>query len=185
MDFLSFFGMISFPLVSSPFVYLSGRLGTHETVLKRRSYVVRVLALLAVLSAWIPFVRSVMAFNAGETQEFMFESIWLRVDGISLLVAGTVLTLGTFVILFSGPYMAGEVGEEKYYAMLLAMIGVMIGLACAGDLFNLWVWFEAMAVSSYLLVAFYREQAASLEAGMKYLIQSAIGSVLVLVSSIT
>lgn len=181
MDFLSFFGMISFPLVSSPFVYLSGRLGTHETVLKRRSYVVRVLALLAVLSAWIPFVRSVMAFNAGETQEFMFESIWLRVDGISLLVAGTVLTLGTFVILFSGPYMAGEVGEEKYYAMLLAMIGVMIGLACAGDLFNLWVWFEAMAVSSYLLVAFYREQAASLEAGMKYLIQSAIGSVLVLV----
>ncbi len=181
MDFLSFFGMISLPLISSPFVYLSGRLGTRESVLKRRSYVVRVLALLAVLSAWIPFVRSVMAFMAGETQEFMFESIWLRVDGISLLVAGTVLTLGTLVILFSGPYMAGEVGEEKYYAMLLAMIGVMIGLACAGDLFNLWVWFEAMAVSSYLLVAFYREQAASLEAGMKYLIQSAIGSVLVLV----
>jgi proton-translocating NADH-quinone oxidoreductase chain N len=33
-----------------------------------------------------------------------------------------------------------------------------------------------------LLVAFYREQAASLEAGMKYLIQSATGSVLVLIS---
>jgi formate hydrogenlyase subunit 3/multisubunit Na+/H+ antiporter MnhD subunit len=72
------------------------------------------------------------------------------------------------------------VGEEKYYAMLLAMMGVMIGLGCAGDLFNLWVWFEAMAVSSYLLVAFYREQSASLEAGMKYLVQSALGSVLVL-----
>ena len=76
--------------------------------------------------------------------------------------------------------MAGEVGEEKYYAMLLAMIGLMIGLACSGDLFNLWIWFEGMAISSYLLVAFYREQAASLEAGMKYLVQSAIGSVMVL-----
>lgn len=181
MDMLSFFGMISFPLISSPFVYLSGRLGAHEAVLHRRSYVVRGFALLAILSAWVPFVRTLIAFTAGEAQEFMFESILLRVDGISLLVAGTVLTLGTLVILFSGPYMAGEVGEEKYYAMLLAMIGVMIGLACAGDLFNLWVWFEAMAVSSYLLVSFYREQAASLEAGMKYLIQSAIGSVLVLV----
>lgn len=181
MDMLSFFGMISFPLISSPFVYLSGRLGAHESVLHRRSYVVRGFALLAILSAWVPFVRTLIAFSAGEAQEFMFESILLRVDGISLLVAGTVLTLGTLVILFSGPYMAGEVGEEKYYAMLLAMIGVMIGLACAGDLFNLWVWFEAMAVSSYLLVSFYREQAASLEAGMKYLIQSAIGSVLVLV----
>ena len=56
----------------------------------------------------------------------------------------------------------------------------MIGLGCATDLFNLWVWFEAMAVSSYLLVAFYREQPASLEAGVKYLVQSAAGSVLVL-----
>ena len=113
-------------------------------------------------------------------QEFNIEAIWLRIDGISLLAAAMILTLGTLVILFSGPYMAGEVGEEKYYAMLLAMIGLMIGLACAGDLFNLWVWFEGMAISSYLLVAFYREQAASLEAGMKYLVQSAIGSVMVL-----
>ena len=91
-----------------------------------------------------------------------------------------VLLLGTLVILFSGQYMAGEIGEEKYYVMLLVMMGVMIGLSCAQDLFNLWVWFEAMAVSSYLLVAFYRRQPASLEAGMKYLVQSAVGSVFVL-----
>jgi proton-translocating NADH-quinone oxidoreductase chain N len=64
--------------------------------------------------------------------------------------------------------------------MVLAMSGVMIGLGCAGDLFNLWLWFEAMAVTSYLLVAFYRGQAASLEAGVKYLVQSATGSALVL-----
>jgi proton-translocating NADH-quinone oxidoreductase chain N len=38
-----------------------------------------------------------------------------------------------------------------------------------------------MAVSSYLLVAFYHEQPPSLEAGLKYLVQSAAGSVLVLV----
>jgi proton-translocating NADH-quinone oxidoreductase chain N len=77
--------------------------------------------------------------------------------------------------------MMEEVGEEKYYAMLLAMMGLMIGLVTASDLFNLWVWFEGMAISSYLLVAFYREQPASLEAGMKYLVQSAAGSVLVLI----
>lgn len=181
MNLLTFVGMITIPLVSSPFVYLSGRLGTHDLILQRRSYLVRGLALLVILAAWVPFVFAVQTFLAGGTQEVRLESIWLRVDGISLLVSGTVLLLGTLVILFSGPYMAGEVCEEKYYAMLLAMIGLMIGLTCAGDLFNLWVWFEAMAISSYLLVAFYREQAASLEAGMKYLVQSAVGSVLVLV----
>ena len=180
MTLLTFIGMILIPLVASPIVYLSGRLGTHETTLHRRSYLVRGLALFAILLAWIPFVLSMQTFLAGETQEFNIEAIWLRVDGISLLAAAMILTLGTLVILFSGPYMAGEVGEEKYYAMLLAMIGLMIGLACSGDLFNLWIWFEGMAISSYLLVAFYREQAASLEAGMKYLVQSAIGSVMVL-----
>lgn len=180
MNLLTFVGMIAIPLFSSPFVYLSGRLGSHDVILQRRSYLVRGLSLLVILAAWFPFLFSVQAFLVGNVQEIIVETIWLRVDGVSLLMTGTVLLLGTLVTLFSGPYMAGEAGEEKYYAMLLAMIGLMIGLVCAGDLFNLWVWFEAMAVSSYLLVAFYREQAASLEAGMKYLVQSAVGSVMVL-----
>jgi proton-translocating NADH-quinone oxidoreductase chain N len=98
-----------------------------------------------------------------------------------LLLAAVVLALGTLAVLFSGPYMAGEVGEEKFYAMLVALVGVIIGLGCAGDLFNLWIWFEAMAISSYLLVVLYREQPGSLEAGVKYVMQSAVGSVLVLI----
>lgn len=177
---LSFPWVMMIPLLFSPLVYLAGRLGIHTAVWPQRSTLVRALALLAVLAAWLPFVFSVQAFLAGDKQEFAIGTIWLRVDAISLLLAGTVLTLATAVMLFSGAYMAGETGEEKYYATLLVMIFMMIGLGCAGDLFNLWVWFEGMTVSSYLLVAFYREQPASLEAGMKYLVQSATGSVLVL-----
>ena len=181
MNLLNFSGLIAIPLLSSPVVYLAGRVGSHDVTLHRRSYLVRALALLAVLASWFPFVLSLQNFLVGGVQEFQIDTILLRVDGISLLMAGTVLLLGTLVILFSGSYMMEEVGEEKYYAMLLAMMGLMIGLVTASDLFNLWVWFEGMAISSYLLVAFYREQAASLEAGMKYLVQSATGSVLVLI----
>jgi len=182
MNLMNFTGLIVIPLISSPIVYLAGRLGTRETTLQSRSHVVRALALLAVLAAWMPFVVSVQTLFLRGVQEFSVNTIRLHADGISILMAGCVLLLGTLVILFSGSYMAGEVGEEKYYAMLLAMMGLMTGLVTASDLFNLWVWFEAMAISSYLLVPFYREQAASLEAGMKYLVQSATGSVLVLVS---
>lgn len=181
MNLLSFSGLIAIPLISSPVVYLAGRLGSHDVTLHRRSYFVRVVALLAVLAAWVSFIFSAQTFMAGGVQEFDIRNIWLRVDGISLLMAGCVLLLGTLVVLFSGSYMMEEVGEEKYYAMLLAMMGLMMGLVTASDLFNLWVWFEGMAISSYLLVAFYREQSASLEAGMKYLVQSATGSVLVLI----
>jgi proton-translocating NADH-quinone oxidoreductase chain N len=174
-------GLIAIPLVSSPLVYLAGRVGTHEATLHGRSYLVRALALLAALAGWIPLLLALQTQGLPGDWQCSVNTIALRADGISLLMAGCVLLLGTAVILFSGSYMAGEAGEEKYYAMLLAMMGFMIGLVTARDLFNLWVWFEGMAVSSYLLVAFYREQAASLEAGIKYLIQSATGSVLVLI----
>jgi proton-translocating NADH-quinone oxidoreductase chain N len=180
MNTLSFPWMMIIPVVFSPIVYLAGRLGVHELTAHRRATLVRGLALLAVSAAWLPFGISMQSFLASGKQEFVVEAIWLRVDAISLFLAATTLTLGTLVVIFSSSYMAGEIGEEKYYAMLLVMISMMIGLGCAGDLFNLWVWFEGMAVSSYLLVAFYREQPASLEAGMKYLVQSATGSVLVL-----
>ena len=181
MNLFSFSGLIAIPLISSPIVYLAGRLGSHDVTLHRRSYLVRIIALIAAFVAWIPFLFSVQSLLANGIQEFSIETIKLRVDEISLLMAGCILLLGTLVIFFSGSYMMEEVGEEKYYAMLLAMMGLMIGLVTASDLFNLWVWFEGMAISSYLLVAFYREQAASLEAGMKYLVQSATGSVLVLI----
>lgn len=181
MNLYSFSSLIAIPLISSPIVYLAGRLGSHDVTLHRRSYLVRVAALIAVCLAWVPFIFSVQTFlSVGELQ-FGVEAIQMSIDGISMLMTGTVLLLGTLVILFSGSYMMEEVGEEKYYAMLLAMMGLMIGLVTASDLFNLWVWFEGMAISSYLLVAFYREQSASLEAGMKYLVQSATGSVLVLI----
>ena len=177
----AFPNLIVTPLVASPILYLAGRLIVLNNKIARPAWLIRMLALIALLVMWALYVPSLLAFLAGHSQVFNVEAIWMRVDGISMLVTGTVLTLGTAVVLFSGPYMAGEVGEEKYYAMLLAMIGIIIGLGSTGDLFNLWVWFEAMAVSSYLLVTFYREEPASLEAGMKYIVQSAAGSVLVLI----
>lgn len=168
------FALIGTPLVASPLVYLAGRASL------RRMEIARYLALLALVTAWIFFAIAARDFDQNGTLETITGMIALRVDGISLLLAGVVLTLSTGVIIYSSSYMAGETGEEKYYALLIAMTGAMIGLACAADLFNLWVWFETMAVSSYLLVLFYRQQPASLEAGVKYLVQSAIGSVLVL-----
>ncbi len=185
MNSTAFLWMIIIPLACSPLVYLIGRIGVRQNILQRRTYIVRWAALAALLATWVPFImvlqqsgQNLLECCSGSM--FAIETIWLQMDGVSLLLTGIVLTLGTLVVLFSGPYMEDEIGEEKYYAMLLAMIGIMIGLGCASDLFNLWVWFEAMAVSSYLLVAFYRRQAPSLEAGMKYLVQSATGSVLVM-----
>lgn len=172
--------LILIPLLSAPAVYLLGRVGVQQNIQHRRTYLVRWAAFAVLLATCIPYVFEVLRYFRGDPSFVKIEAIWLQADGLSLLATLVILTLGILVVLFSGPYMADEIGEEKYYAMLLAMVGLMIGLSCASDLFNLWVWFEAMAVSSYLLVAFYRRQPAALEAGMKYLVQSATGSIFVL-----
>lgn len=176
MSIPAFVSLIALLLLASPLVYLGGHLGRRwglSTVAQRLA-----LAILAI--AWLPFVFAVRQFQLGGPVSHTIAGVPLTFDGVSLLLATIVLILGTIVVLFSGQYMAIESGRDKYYAMLLVMIGVMIGLGCAADLFNLWIWFEAMAVSSYLLVAFYKDQPSSLEAGVKYLMQSAAGSVLVL-----
>ena len=97
-----------------------------------------------------------------------------------MLISLTVLVLGLAVILFSVDYMAAEHSEEKFYSLLMILITSIIGLSTSTDLFNIYIWFELMAVSTYTLVAFYRDRATSLEAGLKYLVQSAAGSVLII-----
>ncbi|HEY3288749.1 MAG TPA: proton-conducting transporter membrane subunit [Anaerolineae bacterium] len=191
----AFLWLIALPLLAAPVIYILGRIpfsrmAYHTVTLDARearlvlanpqTRLPAYLSLAVMLAMWVAFAAAVLQFQANGTQTFTLGSVSLRLDGLSLLLGAVSLGLGTLVVIFSGPYMANDTGEEKYYALLVLMVGVMIGLGCAYDLFNLWVWFEAMAVSSYLLVAFYHEQPASLESGVKYLIQSAAGSVLVL-----
>ncbi len=171
---------IAIPLLSSPVIYLVGRLVSRTGGLKGRANPAAWLAVAALLAAFIPLGKVGTAVLSGETAAFQFQGITMAMDGLGLLLATVVLVLGLMVAIFSMVYMAAEPNEEKYYALLVAMAGSIVGLGSATDLFNLWAWFEAMAITSYTLVAFYRSQKDALEAGVKYLVQSASGSVLVL-----
>ncbi len=170
-------GLVLAPLAASPVVYLIGRVAARAGAKRNPA---RWLALLALAVTGIFLYFAGAAVLRGSVIELVQGAVALRLDGIGLLLAAVVVVLAALVVWYSGRYMAGEDGEEKFYALLVMMCGAMIGLGCATDLFNLWVWFEAMAISSYMLVAFYRNQGASLEAGVKYLVQSAAGSALVL-----
>lgn len=171
----AFTWMIALPLLAAPVIYLIGRLVKPDG-----EALTRWAALIALGLTWIPFALAASDLDADGVQTYTLGTVSLRLDDLGLLLAALSLGLGTIVVFYSGPYMAADAGQEKYYASLVAMVGVMMGLGCAADLFNLWVWFEAMAIASYLLVVFYHEQPPSLEAGVKYLVQSAVGSVFVL-----
>jgi proton-translocating NADH-quinone oxidoreductase chain N len=172
--------LILIPLTATPLIYLGGRLANLYA--GRQLSVARWLSLLTLLVTLLPFGQTIRQTTSQCPCEVTVGLVTLRFDGLSLLLAGLALGLGTLVVLYSNQTLAGEPGESKYYAILVAMVGMMIGLGGAYDLFNLWLWFEGMAISSYLLVAFYRKRPSTLEASVKYLVQSSLGSVLVLLA---
>ncbi|MGA2764262.1 MAG: complex I subunit 5 family protein [Spirochaetia bacterium] len=194
-----FVWLIALPVITSPLVYIIGRLlqralegsearGAIPAALRAghpgrtwKSNPVRWISFAVLLVTFGPFILAWRELAQGTVSQFTYGIISLRFDGISLLLAAAVLSLGLLVSLFSGPYIGHEGGQEKYHALLNTMVGAMIGLGCAGDLFNLWVWFETAAVASYMLVAYHTQQPHSLEAGVKYLVQNSVGSMLVLV----
>ncbi len=159
--------IVVMPLLLSPLIYLSGRW---------RATAARVVTLAALAVIGIGWLLVARDLAGAEFLSYRAGMIAFYFDGLSLLISAVVLVLAALVTLYSA--VEGEEGEEKYYALLLMMTGAVIGLVSAGDLFNLWLWFELTAISSYLLVAFYREE--TLAACAKYLIQTATGSILVL-----
>lgn len=104
----------------------------------------------------------------------------LRVDMLGVVMSGIFVGVGLAAAVYSIIYMKKETGVPLYFTLLLAMIGGMMGVVFAGDLFTLFVFWELMCISSYVLVAFNRGAGESVEAAFKYLIMSGAGSATVL-----
>src|SRR5512143_4009880 len=108
------------PLVAAPIIYLAGRLSVRRG---HGAGPARWLAVLAMLHlGWLLYTSGQHVLAHGPILVTV-GTVALQMDGASLLLATTVLGLTFLVTVFSMPYMAGETGEEKYYALLTAMMG--------------------------------------------------------------
>jgi proton-translocating NADH-quinone oxidoreductase chain N len=176
--------LLAIPLVAPPVIYLVGRISYRmKPEDPNASWPSRLLAILTLLASFVPlyFTGQALADNHFQTINIHFNSIAMRIDGISVLMSAIVTLLGLLIAIYSITYIKDEVGQEKHYALLVATVGVVIGLCSSGDLFNMWVWFEAMSLTANMLVIFYRDSGPSLEAAVKYLLQSAAGSALIVI----
>jgi proton-translocating NADH-quinone oxidoreductase chain N len=103
--------------------------------------------------------------------------IAIAVDGLSLLMTVIITGLGLAATVFSYRYISHR--KPEYYTVLMLLVAGMFGIAITGDLFNLYVFFEIMSASSYILVAWSRTK-ESLEGSIKYLIINAFATSLIL-----
>ncbi len=100
----------------------------------------------------------------------------LRVDTLSIFMATIFLGLGIAATIYSVTYAKNKAESPFYYTLILSLISGMIGIVFAGDLLILFVFWELMSISSYALVAFFKEENVQIEASFKFLIMSAAGS---------
>ena len=101
-------------------------------------------------------------------------------DGFARLMLITINLVAFASIIFSTSYMKRFTTVWLFDSLFLLMTGAMNGVVLSGDLFNMYVFIEIAAISSYGLVAFGTES-EELEAAFKYLILGVLGSTFILV----
>ncbi|NOZ32595.1 MAG: putative monovalent cation/H+ antiporter subunit A [Alphaproteobacteria bacterium] len=85
----------------------------------------------------------------------------LYFDGLSLTFGLLISGIGTFIVIYSGGYLAGHRHQGRFMAFMLMFMGSMMGLVLADSIITLFVFWELTAVTSFLLIGFdHRRQAA-------------------------
>ncbi|HEY5390150.1 MAG TPA: NADH-quinone oxidoreductase subunit N, partial [Solirubrobacteraceae bacterium] len=101
----------------------------------------------------------------------------IRVDDLTLIMSLIFTTAGFATVVLSWRARAPrESAHGEYHALLLASIAGMSILVSATDLVALFVGIELLSIPLYVLCATEMRRAASLEAGLKYLIIGSVGS---------
>lgn len=91
----------------------------------------------------------------------------LYLDPISVMMLVVISTVSFMVHLYSNGYMHGERGFQRYYAFLSLFTFSMLGLVVATNIFQMYIFWELVGVSSYLLIGFYYTKASAVLAAKK------------------
>ena len=104
---------------------------------------------------WLPFTET-LTFNIG-----------ILLDPISVMMLIVISTVSLMVHIYSFGYMKGEKGFQRYYAFLSLFTMSMLGLVVATNIFQMYLFWELVGVSSYLLIGFYYTKPAAIAASKK------------------
>ena len=105
---------------------------------------------------WLPFFVQGLSFDMG-----------ILLDPISVMMLIVISTVSLMVHIYSFGYMHGERGFQRYYAFLSLFTMSMLGLVVATNIFQMYMFWELVGVSSYLLIGFYYTSPAAIAASKK------------------
>lgn len=163
-------------------IFLASAFLTGLVSIKSDKYVPHIPIAASLVAVFLTVITLPDVFFWGAIKMQMEE--WVAPIGISIVADTLSVTLALIttvvaflVLLFSYRYISRN--NAKYYSLLSLMFAGVLGILYAGDIFNMFIFFEVLSISSYGLVAFYRNR-VSLEAGIKYLIMGSVATSMLL-----
>lgn len=134
------------------------------------------------LGLFVYFVQLVDDISAGEVLHASYKwvpslqvNFSFYIDGLSLLMALIVSGVGILVSIYAGGYLAGDRRLGLFYLYLMTFMISMLGVATAGNLITLFVFWEITSISSYLLIGYKHEYEKSRKAALKALLVTGSG----------
>ena len=115
----------------------------------------------------------------GVYQTFVEKTVWMNftdalhidmgifIDPISVMMLVVVSIVSLMVHIYSRGYMKGDDGYTKFFAFLSLFSFSMFGLVLATNLFQIYIFWELVGVSSYLLIGYYYTKSAAIAAAKK------------------
>ena len=101
----------------------------------------------------------------------------LLIDPLTAVMLIVVTGVSLLVQIYSLGYMKGDASFTRYYAYMSLFTAAMLGLVLASNIIQLYVFWELVGVSSYLLIGFWHERPAAAAAAKKAFIITRIGDV--------
>jgi NADH-quinone oxidoreductase subunit L len=148
---------------------LSGLLGTGGLA---------VITILSYITAYLYFFQSekiegtyqkISAFNITwlPLTDKLHIDLGVLLDPISVMMLIVISTVSFMVHIYSLGYMKGERGFERYFAFLSLFTFSMLGLVVATNIFQMYIFWELVGISSYILIGFYYQKPSAVSASKK------------------
>ena len=148
---------------------LAGSLGTSGLA---------VITALSYITAYLYFFQTekidnafqkIIAYNATWLQftDNLHIDIGILIDPISVMMLIVITTVSFMVHIYSLGYMKGEKGFERYYAFLSLFSFSMLGLVLSTNIFEMYIFWELVGISSYILIGFYYQKPSAVRASKK------------------
>jgi len=101
--------------------------------------------------------------------------IGLQIDGLCKLMLCVVTGVGSLIHIFSLGYMREDRDFQRYFAFLSLFIFSMLGIVLADNFVMMFIFWELVGVSSYLLIGFWFEKPSAADAAKKAFLTNRVG----------